>query len=244
MASSPASPIPSGITSSYTYLYGSGDFITTLTTPYGVTHFTYGDSTTNYRLGTSRFVTLTDPLGQTERVEYRQIRARNPAQRSSKHRSRRDVRFQQLSVVPKHLRLGQASISASSASRRHAGLHQGNDDALAPRGQFVRFQVLESVKQSVGKPGVVQLPERVTGDTAGTSNQPTAIGRVLDDGTTQVETLQRNSFGFPIQFIDPIGRQMTMTYASNGIDLISTANTTGGGNYCFRARPIIPSTSR
>lgn len=61
-----------GITSSYIYLYDSGDFITTLTTPYGKTTFTYGDSTTDYLLGTTRFVTITDPLGQTERVEYRQ----------------------------------------------------------------------------------------------------------------------------------------------------------------------------
>jgi YD repeat-containing protein len=58
-----------GIMSQYTYLSG-GDFISTLQTPYGTSTFTFGDSTTNSNLGTERFVTLTDPLGQTQRVEY------------------------------------------------------------------------------------------------------------------------------------------------------------------------------
>ena len=51
-----------GITSEFAY---SGDFINSLKTPYGTSSFAYGES------GTTRWLELTDPLGQTERVEYR-----------------------------------------------------------------------------------------------------------------------------------------------------------------------------
>ncbi len=46
--------------------YGPTDFISTLTTPYGTTTFTYGEPD-----GTTRWLEATDPLGGTERVEYR-----------------------------------------------------------------------------------------------------------------------------------------------------------------------------
>lgn len=53
---------------------------------------------------------------------------------------------------------------------------------------------------------------------------------MLDDGTTQLYTYDRNAFGYMTQYTDPAGREQTMTYAPNGIDLISIANTTGGTN--------------
>ena len=60
-----------GITSSYQY--GANDFINQLTTPYGVTTFTYGDRSTDPTMGTARFLTATDPNGQTSRVEFRDL---------------------------------------------------------------------------------------------------------------------------------------------------------------------------
>jgi len=64
--------------------------------------------------------------------------------------------------------------------------------------------------------------------TSGASNRPSAMGRVLDDGTTQLETYQYNSLGNVTNFTDAVGRQITNTYASNGVDLLTTANTTSG----------------
>src|SRR5581483_239548 len=51
------------------FVYGPGDFLTALTTPYGTTRFAHeyeGPSDSYYR-----FIQATDPLGGTERYEFR-----------------------------------------------------------------------------------------------------------------------------------------------------------------------------
>ena len=60
-----------GITSSFTYQPGS-DFINTLTTPYGTTNFAFTDSTNDDTAGSTRSVTIIDPLNRTSRVEFHQ----------------------------------------------------------------------------------------------------------------------------------------------------------------------------
>src|SRR5262249_7258587 len=54
-----------GIQSQFTY--GVADFITTMTTPYGMTTFSYTEQD-----ATTRWLEVTDPLGGAERVEYKQ----------------------------------------------------------------------------------------------------------------------------------------------------------------------------
>ena len=51
-----------GLASQFTY--DASGLINALTTPYGTTQFAYGDN------GTTRFLNATDPLGNTERVEF------------------------------------------------------------------------------------------------------------------------------------------------------------------------------
>jgi RHS repeat-associated protein len=53
-----------GLTSTVTY-DSSSTFINSLVTAYGTSTFSYGES------GSGRWLTMTDPLGQTERLEYR-----------------------------------------------------------------------------------------------------------------------------------------------------------------------------
>jgi RHS repeat-associated protein len=60
----------------------------------------------------------------------------------------------------------------------------------------------------------------------GATNQPTMVARLLDNGTTQMWQYQYNAYGKITQVTDPIGRQLTMTYAANGIDLSTVTNTT------------------
>ena len=52
-----------GLSSSFSY--GTGDFISALTTPYGTSSFAMGED------GQTRWLEMTDPLGARERVEYR-----------------------------------------------------------------------------------------------------------------------------------------------------------------------------
>lgn len=94
----------------------------------------------------------------------------------------------------------------------------------------VTGRTLESLKQPLENRVWYNYPNESGGIQIGSSNQVTAIGRVLDDGTTQLRTYQRNAFGRVTQSTDPIGRRLTMTYAPNGVDLMSIANTTGGTN--------------
>jgi YD repeat-containing protein len=60
--------------------------------------------------------------------------------------------------------------------------------------------------------------------------QPTAIGRVLDDGTSQIWQATYNDHGMPLSRTDPIGRRTSYTYAANGIDLTQVRQTTGSVN--------------
>src|SRR6185295_16812317 len=49
----------------------------------------------------------------------------------------------------------------------------------------------------------------------GTHDQPSHIGRVLDDGTTQLSTYEYNSFGKVTRETDPVGRTFSYVYAAN-----------------------------
>jgi YD repeat-containing protein len=220
-----------GITSSFLYLFGSGDFIDSMTTPYGTTRFTYGDATTDFYLGTTRFVTITDPLGQTERVEYHDnapgIASIDPANTVPTGMTVMNhfLSFRNTFVWDKHqLPLATNSdgtLDFTKATIMH-WLHSDNIN--------VTSRVLESIKQPLETRVWFNYAGQSQPIQVGSSNLPTAAGRVLDDGTTQLATVQRKSTGHPTQFTDPAGRQMAMTYAANGIDLAAVANITSGTN--------------
>jgi RHS repeat-associated protein len=59
---------------------------------------------------------------------------------------------------------------------------------------------------------------------------------VLDDGQTQLYTQGYNAFGRLTNSIDPLGRTLSFTYASNGIDLVEVRQTRAANNeLLFRA---------
>jgi RHS repeat-associated protein len=225
-----------GITSSYSYGQGTDpDFINTLTTPYGSTTFTYGDLTTNPNLGSTRSLTTVDPLNRTSYVEFNQNVY--PADRYSS--------------VPSGMYACTAFLNA-----RNTFIFDANQYSLAMQGGALNYNLAhlihwmhtsdggntsrfkESEKQplenrvwynypaqaacfysTVSSSGVV---------TNGASDQPSVIARLLDDGTTQLQTFQYNSSGKVTQATDGVGRKWTYTYAANGIDRLTTSNTTNG----------------
>ena len=63
----------------------------------------------------------------------------------------------------------------------------------------------------------------------GTLDKPSAIGRILDDGSTQLTQLRYNAVGNVTGIIDPIGRETTFSYAPNQIDLQYIKQTTSSG---------------
>ena len=78
----------------------------------------------------------------------------------------------------------------------------------------------------------------------GASSKPNHVGRVLDDGTTQLYSYAYNGFGQVTNSIDPVGRTFSYVYDTNGIDLLETRMTRAAPTSCFRGAPITPSICR
>jgi len=64
----------------------------------------------------------------------------------------------------------------------------------------------------------------------GSNTVPLHIGRVLDDGSTQLYTFGYNPFGNMTNAVDPVGRSVTYIYDTNGIDLLEVRQTRLGQN--------------
>ncbi len=237
-----------GITSSYKYGQGSDpDFINTLTTPYGSTKFTYGDSSTNPNLGSTRFLKTVDPLNRTSYAEFDgNVDAGDTSGGSL--------------INPNLLPTGMYTCN-NYMQWRNTFVFDANEYAQATASGGLNYsmghvihwlhsndfsnssRVKESEKEPLENRVWYDYPGQAPGGcdnpivfpvtsgnvvTNGASSQPSAIGRVLDNGSTQVQTFQYNASGNVTQATDAVGRQMTYTYASNGIDRLSASNTTSG----------------
>jgi RHS repeat-associated protein len=226
---------PVNITSSYTW--AANDFISQLATPYGITKFASVDGFTTQG-NFARSLTITDPLGLTSRVDYVQLGPTSGTgipdsdpQNTVPQKFGISVTNQFLSWRnafvwnPDQLSLAthsDGSVDYTKARIMHF-LHQGFAVAVAA-------PILESMKNPLENRVWYTYPNQIASMYAGTSNKPYAVARVLDDGTTQLTNFERNSFGKVTQLTDPVGRQFTYGYASNGIDLVSASATTGGAN--------------
>lgn len=244
-----------GITSSYTYGQGSDpDFINTLTTPYGSTTFTFGDSSTNSSLGATRFLKTVDPLGRTSYVEFDQgVDAGDSSNGSMINASLIPTGMNTCNSYLYYRNTFVFDANQYQRATQGGGLNYSLAQVIhwlhtSDESSTSRF--IESEKQPLENRVWYNYPAQGTGSCAsifstvsssgvvanGGSTLPTAIGRVLDNGATQLQTFQYNSWGKVTQSTDPVGRQMTYTYASNGIDLLTTSNTTGGTSQLLETR--------
>ena len=232
-----------GITSSYAYGQGTDpDFINALTTPYGKTSFTYGDSTTNPNLGDTRSLKIIDPLDRTTYVEYDQgVDAGdssggvmiNPSliptgmNTTDEYLQYRNTFYFDPNQYVLATQTGTFNYSVATV---YHWLHTGDDSTTS--------RVLESEKKPLenrvwynyaDQTSSITFPVTSGGVvTNGADNQPTAVGRVLDNDTTQLKTFQYNAEGNITVATDAVDRQTTYSYATNGIDLLEVANTTNG----------------
>ena len=69
----------------------------------------------------------------------------------------------------------------------------------------------------------------------GNTSLPAHVGRVLDDGSTQLYTYNYNGFGHPTTMVDPVGRTFSYVYDTNGIDLLEVRMTRAGQNELLAA---------
>ena len=66
---------------------------------------------------------------------------------------------------------------------------------------------------------------------AGTGTEPSVIGRVQEGGASQIAEFSYNAKGMVTSRIDPVGRQTTNIYVTNGIDLLEVRQVKPGGYY-------------
>lgn len=211
-----------GLTSQFSY--DSSSLINSMTTPYGTTQFVYGSN------GTQRWLEITDPLGQTERAEFRQQAPGIPYSESqvpagitafNQYIDARNTFFWDKSIYPTtHTDYTKAQIKhflhiTGGASGITSGVIESTKDPLENR-------VWRNYPGQSGS---------AAGAFIGTFDQPSLIGRVLPDGTTQLTQIAYNSQGNRTSVIDPMGRQTLFDYAANGIDVVAVRQKTGSNLY-------------
>jgi YD repeat-containing protein len=101
---------------------------------------------------------------------------------------------------------------------------------LTPKPSATTSGSLESFKPPLEGRVWYDYPGQSIGNIIGSNNVPTHIGRVLDDGTTQLYTYAYNGFGHVTNSIDPVGRTFSYIYDTNGIDLLEERQTRLGQN--------------
>jgi RHS repeat-associated protein len=213
-----------GMTSSF--VYGPNDFVTTLTTPYGKTTFRH-ETLTNSSI--QRLIEATDPLGGTEHMEFQWNTPLLPATAPSTEvptgfagwNTNLD-HYNTLYWDKRAWMLGAGDITKATITHW----------LVAPEYQGgTSYSVLpHSVKQPLESRTWFAYPNQSSGneDAVGSWREPSRVGRVLHDGTSQVVQTTYNNQGSVLSTTDPMGRQTSHTYAGNGIDLLEVRQTTSG----------------
>jgi len=209
-----------GLTSDFTY--DASNRMLTMVTGYGTTSFAYGT------VPGSRFLEVTHPNGDKERVEQRNdttpgVPASDPAE-----------------LVPEG---SYANFLLDHWNTfywdRKAFAEAAGDYTRARHYHFLRelgsFQapVLESIRIPGENRIWISYQGQTSANVAGPGvmgHSPSAVARVLDDGSTQRFRTTYNSLGNPLSETDPAGRELIYAYAANGIDLVEIRRKTGAAS--------------
>lgn len=203
-----------GLISQFTYQ--TGDFISKMATAYGETLFATGESGAFYR-----WLEITDPLGAKERVEYGNEVSAIPFSEPA-------------DIVPPGTSLATFNQFINSRNTfywdKKAMAEAPGDYTKARITHWLHTEdinVASDIPESSKNPFENRVWNNYPGQTwpAGTenstSNKPSKVARVLDDGTTQLYQYEYNSFGKTTKITDPLGRVTTYAYDSNGLDLLT-----------------------
>jgi RHS repeat-associated protein len=197
------------------------NIVSSLTTPYGTTTFY---STNN---GNIRSMDIAYPDGSRERVEYNQTVTTVPA-------------TDPLASVP----TGMLTDNTGLLDFRDTYYWDRTACAMA-YGDYTKARLYHFLHTENGAltSGAVEsykppLEGRVWFDYAGQSTSiiissntlPAHVGRVLDDGSTQLYIYGYNPFGHVTNYVDPAGRTFAYIYDTNGIDLLEVRQTRSGRN--------------
>jgi YD repeat-containing protein len=218
-----------GLISSFTY--DANSLVNAMTTPYGTTSFAYTAPGTS---GPPRFVQVTDPMGFSEREEWLEpapvpdsdpaatVPQGMPLTPTNQYLSYRDSFHWDKNAYVVAGCTPSGGCDYTKARVRHF-LH-------VPPNTSLKSTTVESVKYPLENRLWYQYPGQPSSNTGGTSNRPIAIGRVLDDGTTQLQQFSYDTSGYfkLTKMVDAAGRITTFTYV-NQVDLSGISQTTAYG---------------
>jgi len=204
-----------GIASDFTY--GGGDFIGSLTTPYGQTTFS------NYDFNGVRRIQITDPLGATELVQEGggNLPASDPP-----------------ATVPTGMWAANANLNATNTfywDKRAMALYPGDFNkaqvwhwvAVVGGASTATYGWVQSEKKPLENRVWYAYPGQTSNASPPNFTLPSDVGRVLDDGTTQRYHYEYNTIGKVTKSIDPLGRETDYFYGTNNV--IDPNQTTGTG---------------
>lgn len=207
-----------GMTSSIAY--DGGTSVTALTTPYGITHFVTGQS------GIQRWINITDADGNTSRMEFNEAVPGVPFSESqvpqginafNLYINSRDSFYWDAQAYKQYPGdYSKAVIYHWSHLNRGGGLTAVTSDAL------------ESIKYPLENRIWYNHPGDIAGG-SGALTVPSALGRVLPDGSTQFTQNSYNAQGKLTRSVDPAGLETDYTYAPNQIDVVQIDRRTAGG---------------
>jgi len=213
-----------GIISSFTYgnpYSNNADFVTSLTTPYGTTTFS-GDDVQPGSYATDRWLMATDPMGAKERIEWvfdcSAVAGRDPQAIVPTGFTNAYLNFRNTFYWDKHA-MAMAPNDYSKARITH-WLHQDDTNAST---------VIESTKEPFENRVWRAYAGQSVSFYVSTSNKPTRVARILDDGTEQDYQYQYNASGNMTQSIDPLGRETDYVYDTNNVDLLQILQKDGTG---------------
>lgn len=196
---------PVGIESQFQYESGS-DFIGTMTTPYGPTTFTKGETGTSVR-----WLEATDPRGGKERVEYNEA----------------------VSSIPTAEDSAPAGVHNSGLELRNTFYWDKKAMADAP-GDYTKAQIFHWLATPEGKVSGVKhsekkalenriwytYPDQTEPTEIGSIARPATIARLLDGGATQLSQFKYNALGNLLKETDPVDRVTSYVYDANDIDVV------------------------
>jgi len=207
--------------------------VSSLITPYGTTSFVTGST------NGGTYLQATDPLGESELLEFNQSSSLPNSLPVATIPHGMSV-FNDFMYARNSFFWGKKAFATGAWNITNATiyhfLHEVNETIESP--------VLENVQSPLENPVCYNYPGQFInnygglypGDNwlgagiVGTSAKPSVVGRVLDDGTTQLYYYRYNSLGNPVNAVDPVGRNFTYIYATNNVDLIRTVMTHNGKN--------------
>jgi RHS repeat-associated protein len=208
-----------GITSSFVYDTTDTALIKQLVTPYGTSNFAAGqDGATNYR-----WLTLTDPLGQTERLEFKAGALGSDTAAN----------------VPSGVSVASSGYNQNNSFYwdKYVNSVNAGDYSKATMTHWLTdangktSTTAALIKPANDNPVYFNYQGQTVASQEGTLAVPTVIGRKISATTQQVTTLSYNALGQVKTVTDPLLRVSNVDYNATTNDPITVSQKTSASAY-------------